>query len=118
VIFPFKDGEAQMVGFPLVFPMGWKQFPPILTSATATVANLANRRLLVKEEVHFHLLDEVAETVIPEELVVMATHDGEAPLLVPDTERHPHQAVPVPVKRWDVYVDNFLGTVQGNQCQR
>jgi hypothetical protein len=33
---PAENTEEQIVGFPLVLPMGWKQSPPILTVATET----------------------------------------------------------------------------------
>jgi hypothetical protein len=69
VLFSDKDGEEQMVGLPLVPPMGWNQSPPILTAATEIVADLANQHLLTKEEVPPRLLDEVAETASPDEHV-------------------------------------------------
>jgi hypothetical protein len=59
VIFPVEYGDEPMVGFPLVLPMGWKQSPPILMSATETVVDLANQRLIANEEAPPHRLDEV-----------------------------------------------------------
>jgi hypothetical protein len=45
VLFPARDGEEQLIGFPLRLPMGWSQSPPIFTAATETVADLANQHL-------------------------------------------------------------------------
>jgi hypothetical protein len=33
VLFPSADGEAYLVVFPLVFPMGWTESPKIFTAA-------------------------------------------------------------------------------------
>jgi hypothetical protein len=42
----------------------------------------------------------------------------QGPLLVPVQQR-PHYVRPVPIKKWDIYVDNFIGLIQGGprHCQ-
>jgi hypothetical protein len=45
VVVPNEPGEPQVIGFPLVLPMGWMQSPPLFTAATETVADLANQSL-------------------------------------------------------------------------
>ena len=45
VVFPTLPGDEQLVAFPLVLPMGWSNSPPIFSTATETITDLANRRL-------------------------------------------------------------------------
>ena len=45
VVFPTLPGEEPLVAFPLVLPMGWSNSPPIFSTATETIADLANERL-------------------------------------------------------------------------
>jgi hypothetical protein len=61
VLFPARDGEEQLIGFPLVLPMGWYQFPPIFSAATETVADLANQHLKLRLPTAAHRLDDVSE---------------------------------------------------------
>ena len=42
VVFPTPPGEEQLIAFPLVLPMGWKNSPPIFTTATGIGADMAN----------------------------------------------------------------------------
>jgi hypothetical protein len=60
VLFPARDGEEQLIGFPLVLPMGWSQYPPIFSAATETVADLANQHLKVRLSTAAHRLDDVS----------------------------------------------------------
>jgi hypothetical protein len=62
VLFPARDGEEQLIGFPLVLPMGWSQSPPIFSAATETVADLANQHLKLRLPTAAHRLDDVSET--------------------------------------------------------
>jgi hypothetical protein len=43
IMFPYKEGEEPLAGFPLVLPMGWMQSPPIFTAATETMVDLTNQ---------------------------------------------------------------------------
>ena len=45
VVFPIEQGEEPLVAFPLVLPMGWSNSPPIFSTATEIIADLANQRL-------------------------------------------------------------------------
>jgi hypothetical protein len=45
VVFLTLPGDEQLVDFPLVLPLGWSNSPPIFSTATETIADLANRRL-------------------------------------------------------------------------
>ena len=58
VIFPTLPGEEPLIAFPLDLPMGWKNSPPVFTTATETVADLANQRLNSGYPAQLHHLDE------------------------------------------------------------
>ena len=45
VVFPTLPGQQRLVAFPLVLPMGWKNSPPIFSTATETIADLANKHI-------------------------------------------------------------------------
>jgi hypothetical protein len=45
VVFPTLPGQQRLVALPLVLPMGWKNSPPTFSTATETIADLANQRL-------------------------------------------------------------------------
>ena len=45
VAFPTPPGHEPLIAFPLVLPMGWKNSPPIFSTATKTIADLTNIRI-------------------------------------------------------------------------
>ena len=45
VVFPTLPGQERLVALPLVLPMGWKNSPATFSTATETVADLANQQL-------------------------------------------------------------------------
>ena len=61
VVFPTKRGDPQLVAFPLVLPMGWKNSPPVFSTATETIADLANQRIRSGSTPLPHALDDMAE---------------------------------------------------------
>jgi hypothetical protein len=120
IMFPTAEGEDQLIGHPLVPPMGWKQSPPLFTAATETVADLANTKLKDMDPSAPHRLDLLSETPIrlDHPLPVSAQGPASLPLPLPPTDRRHWQAKPRPVKSWEVYVDDFIGMVQGNRKHR
>jgi hypothetical protein len=118
IMFPTAEGEEPLVGLPLVLPMGWKQSPPLFTAATETVADLANTKLTDMKPSAPHRLDLLSETPIRFDPPPMVSAQGPASLPLPPTGRRRWQAKPRPVKSWDVYVDDFIGMVQGNRNHR
>ncbi len=42
VVFPTLPGDEPLISFPLVLPMGWSNSPPIFSTATKTIADIAN----------------------------------------------------------------------------
>ena len=63
VAFPTKPGEEQLVAFPLVLPMGWKNSPPIFSTVTETIADIANQHIQAPTSPRPHHLDEAAAAV-------------------------------------------------------
>jgi hypothetical protein len=127
VILPSTRDQEQLVAFPLVLPMGWKNSPPYFCAITETVADVTNERIRHHHQPPRHRLDRVADTPEP---------TSEA-----DNEQEPHRlcqpracttAVPQPpasptsrpsgpsgrqqpLGQFDIYVDDFLGTAQGKR---
>jgi hypothetical protein len=117
VMFPTAPGEEQLIGLPLVLTMGWKKSPPLFTAASETVADLANDKLQSCQASMPHHLDVLSETPITPEPHPLVSTTGPETLALPSGTRF-HSSKPVPVKYWDVYVDDFVGMVQGNSKHR
>jgi hypothetical protein len=45
VVFPTLPGDKPLIDFPLVLPMGWMHSPPVFSTATENIADIANARL-------------------------------------------------------------------------
>ena len=125
VIMPPYDGEPQLVAIPLVCTMGWVNSPPSFSAMSETVADLANARLHRKHAPE-HRLDHLADTEpAPEKLPTPLTSDDDAitalPVCVPqpdDTHVHSTQPAQRPLSYIDVFVDDFIGAVQGTPHRR
>ncbi|KAL7542839.1 hypothetical protein ACHAWF_007263 [Thalassiosira exigua] len=77
VAFPTRPGEEKLIAFPLVLPMGWKNSPPIFSTATETIADLANARIRRQQHPAPHPLDELAATIpSPSPLEAKSPVDG------------------------------------------
>lgn len=122
VIMPRLPGEPPMVALPLALPMGWVESPPVFCAATETAADLANSRL------HFpycppHRLDKVASSEPPPDPAPVSRQAATnlpqlphpSPLPLSDTSQQP---IAAPLSYVDVYVDDFIGLVQGNARRR
>ena len=120
VLFPSREGERQLIGIPLVLPMGWAESPPAFCAATETAADLANAALDAPSNLDNkpHRFDKVSETThppIPSAPAPVTLSDMAPP--VPTATSHIGK-LKRPVRGWDVYVDDFLGHVQGNKWKR
>jgi hypothetical protein len=109
VLLPTRSGEEPLVAFPLALPMGWSQSPPIFTSATETIADLANQAVKVCSPQLPHRLEKAAETPIPSDA---PRNSAAAPT------RRRNDVLRKPLQQWDVYVDYLIGVVQGNLKRR
>ena len=117
VLLPTAPQEAPLVGLPNSLPMGWKESPPYFSAATETVADLANAAITSNQPQPPHRLDTVAETPPAPEPITPA------PAPVGPTRHTPaHQTRTgfrqQPLAYWDIYVDDFVGLVQGNTRRR
>ena len=107
VVFPTAPGEEQLIAFPLVLPMGWTNSPPIFSTATETIADVANDRLASYPHSAPHHLDELAGSVTPPMPVTPS---------VPCIPRDP--SLPLcgtPLSYVDVFVDDFIGAAQNSR---
>ena len=146
LIFPTSDGEEPLIAFPLVLPMGWKNSPPIFSTATETIADLANQRILSNVAPLSHPLDDMAHAVpspsplsLPSPPAVDSSPVGRdtLPLSPPDPSgrdtslspasvdlspvvRDPSLPFPTePLSYVDVFVDDFIGLAQQqSNCRR
>ena len=66
VVFPTMPGRDSLIAFPLGLSMGWKNSPPIVSTATKTIADLANQRILVQTLPILYPLCERAKLVVLE----------------------------------------------------
>ena len=108
VAFPTPTGDDPLVAFPLVLPMGWKNSPPIFSTATETIADLTNARLRTIALPPPHHLDDLAEHITsqPPFPPLPSVNRSTAP-------RDPSLPAPAtPLAYADVYVDDFVGAAQ------
>jgi hypothetical protein len=110
VVFPQYPGEDQMIAFPLALPMGWINSPPYFCSVTESIADIANWFTL---EIPFepHPL-EVEASTLPAELT---SRDRERETSKAPARIRRHNR---PLDVQDVYVDDFVGLVQGGLCRQ
>ena len=66
VVFPAMADSDQLIAFPLVLPMGWKESPPYFCATTETAVNLANQAIPMSYP-RPHRLDLLANTLPPPE---------------------------------------------------
>ena len=112
-------GDEPLLAIPLVLPMGWTESPPYFCAATETVADITNQRLINNWKAPPHRLEELAGTQ-PE------PHDDDRPEPIKSIDtvcQQPTSAPPNrrmrkrPLKKVEVFVDDFLGLGQGNPSQ-
>jgi len=130
VAFPNYAGEEPMVALPLALPMGWVDSVPFFCACTETVADLANS-IPTHVELGPHILEDLANTPPLAELEPLALNATVGvPLIIDPLEMaDAHVRAPLgprkvlrpfhkPVRSTDVYVDDFIQCVQGNQDER
>ena len=108
VAFPTLPGSEPLIAFPLVLPMGWTNSPPIFSTATETIADLANARFSLPEYPRPHHLDDLAES-IPTLPPAPPTDMSRLPPIARDTSL-PHSTTPLAYT--DVFVDDFVAAAQ------
>jgi hypothetical protein len=108
MVYPTPPGAEPLIAFPLVLPMGWTNIPPIFSTATETVADLANMRLHQLLTPLPHHLDALAASIpspppAPPPDMSLLPHIKRDPSL-PSTDR--------PLAYNDVFVDDFVAAAQ------
>jgi hypothetical protein len=109
VLLPRETDEEQLVGVPFVLPMGWVESPPFFCVATETAADLANARSR-RPTAPSHRLEDIADTPPSDDL-------SQPPPVSITPPLHSHQPAALPVRSFDVYVDDFIGLGQGTPTQ-
>jgi hypothetical protein len=129
VIIPALTGtQDQLIAFPLVLPMGWKNSPPYFCAITETVADVTNERIQRHQWPQRHRMDRLADS-LPED-----GNNCQASQTISKAKTAPLTAVPTsptaksarprasynnqPVGKFDIYVDDFLGMAQGSARTR
>ena len=108
VIFPTQPGAEPLIAFPLVLPMGWTNSPPIFSTATETIADLANTRLWYMAHPLPHHLDALAHSILSPPPAPPSDMSA-----LPPIARDPSLPVSgAPVAYTDVFVDDFVGLAQ------
>jgi hypothetical protein len=112
VVFPTLPGDKPLIAFPLVLPMGWSNSPPIFSTATETIADIANAQLSSGWLPLSHPLDDLAASVsvLPHKAYweFMST---------PPSEPYPacdpsFPMVGAPAAYVDVFVDDYVDSAQ------
>jgi hypothetical protein len=114
VLLSAEHRQAKLIGFPVVLPMGWKESPPVLTSATETVTDLANDHIQLGTKQPPHRLELKSESC---SMAAPSPRWKHHPMRKPEGA-WAHGHVHKPVQRWDVYVDDFIGLAQENANRR
>ena len=123
VLFPTAPGEPKLVAFPLVLPMGWKNSPALFSTATETIADLANTKIAssTASDAPQHALDDLAASILsPTPAHALPTLiSGKIPSLTVPVERDPSlPSVPSALAYIDVFVDDFIACAQGRNRGR
>ena len=112
LIFPVDNGDKPIVATSLTLPMGWKNFPPLLCTATETASNLVNQDLCVHAPSQPHKLDN------KEPAVVSAIYPKLSPSLFhmscDSLLLHTNSQLLAYVY---VFINDFIGLVQGPNHQ-
>ncbi|CAK9058977.1 Uncharacterized protein (Fragment), partial [Durusdinium trenchii] len=91
--------------------MGWKNSPPAFTTATETIADLANGALKAGQMMQSHPLDERAARL--DKIVESIAKDSVAASQIKPDPSIPSQEQPL--AEVDVYVDDFIAVAQGDR---
>jgi len=108
--------------------MGWVESPPAFCAVTETIADLANRRIH-RKHAPLHRLDQISETPTAKESLAALLDDETqrgttiqpAPIATtpPPSDRSiANNCRPDRLAYFDIYVDDFIGLMQGSARQR
>jgi hypothetical protein len=112
VVFPTLPGDEPLITFPLVLPMGWTNSPPVFSTATETIADIAITRLSLGWLPPSHPLDDLATSV---SALPHKAYWGSKSTLLPEPYPARDPSLPIlgtPVAYVDAFVDDFVGLAQ------
>ena len=110
LILPGHEGDTDpLIAFPMALPMGWVESPPAFCAVTETAADLANAAIRDGARPAPHRHDDLADTPTPDYAPSPATARP-----APRNRRTARR----PLAAFDVYVDDFIGAVQGGKRRR
>ena len=114
LVFPTRPGEEKLVAIPLVAPMGWKNSPPVFSTATETIADLTNARLRSPDyKPTPHALDDMAEDVAPARARPPRPWPNTKSAVAVPRERDPSLPGDTPPLQYaDIFVDDFISLAQ------
>ena len=114
LVFPTRPGKEPLVAIPLVAPMGWRNSPPVFSTATETIADLANTRL--QDPTYTpppHPLDDLAEEVAPTTAGDPAPVTSTPVAVGVPVDRDPSLPTDTkPLQYNDIFVDDFISLAQ------
>jgi len=125
-LLPKEAGEEQLVAFPTVLPMGWKNSAPIFCAATETIADIANERLrqMLPADLEPHRLECKADSKPPRLKRASAKPLLGTPKDLLSWDQLPPPCVKSrgrlapPLASTDVFVDDLVSSVQGSKQYR
>ncbi|CAJ1940928.1 unnamed protein product [Cylindrotheca closterium] len=104
VILPRFEGLPQLVALPLVLPMGWTESPPWFCALTETVADLTNVDFQQNKRVPPHPLGKAA--------AITDFEVRDTQIVRPIPKSHQPLTYQRPLKKMEVFVDDFVGMDQ------
>jgi hypothetical protein len=97
--------------------MGWTELLPNFCTATETLADVTNQRLVNHWKPPPHRLEELADSQPKESLDATATLTKASTTTTPSTRPHNRCTQKLPLKKVDVFVHDFVAMAQGNKHQ-
>jgi hypothetical protein len=119
IVFPAMSDSDQLIAFPLVLPMGWKESLPYFCATTEMAVDLANQAIPMSYPGP-HCLDSLADTLPPPEPPSPTPPANHHWTSVPKPpRRHRRQGLaPNPLGSFHVFVDDAIGIAQGGTLRR
>jgi hypothetical protein len=114
VAIPALDGKEPLLALPLVLPMGWTESPPYFCAATETVTDVANRRLANHWDPPPHRVEALAKTEPSDEESIASGPATCSPTTTVSSRPTNRRTRKLPIKKFDVFVDDFIGLGQGS----
>ena len=112
-------GDEPLLALPLVLPMGWTQSPPYFCAATKTIADITNKRLANRWPAPPHRLEALAASAPSPDDDTFPSLPTNPPTTLQQPEHPPanRRLRKRPLKKVEVFVDDFVGMGQGTMAK-